>query len=240
MDQKVKQRLEKEDLFTYSYQVTTQSANENTIRSYLIAAMLELGDMISQLEKKIQSLSEKPTETKLDLQKLSEEISEKLVLPPVPQIIGTKDDLDILFSKPKVLKWKQQGSKTLEDLKMLKIFDKIRTPSILNGEEFEFTEIEETLKDEKIPRYDFKQIYQYGTFDKFQKHRFRRLELAVPATKGTTEFLMISFDKVKDAIADGYKYMHIGAVQVAFKLLARSNLGCSVMSVLRDNRMEIC
>ena len=50
--------------------------------------------------------------------------------------------------------------------------------------------------------------------------------------------MLINKDNVNLAKREGFKYMHIGAIQVAFKLLARKNLGATMICVLRDNRAE--
>ena len=68
-------------------------------------------------------------------------------------------------------------------------------------------------------------------------HQFKILEFTTPATTGETDLLLITPGEVSRARERNYKFMHIGAVQVGIKLLAREGINCSVLCVLQDNRL---
>ena len=97
------------------------------------------------------------------------------------------------------------------NLKMMRL-SSVSQMEIQNLEEFELEEIEGSLKNKKIPEFNYKQIYKVGFFDFQAKHRFRRIELTILATKGQTDLMLINKDNVNLAKREGFKYMHIGAI----------------------------
>ena len=130
-----------------------------------------------------------------------------------------------------------ENPKETRDLKMMSIFGKKKGVQLLNAEEFEYNEIEHEVKNASIPKLDFKQIYKRGTFDLMDSHHFKLLEFTTPSTTGETDLLMITPEEVARARTKKYQFMHIGAVQVGIKLLAREGINCSVLCVLQDNRL---
>ena len=74
-------------------------------------------------------------------------------------------------------------------------------------------------------------------------HRFKILELTVPATSGETDIRLITQKEVSEAFLKKIflfrpkRNMHIGAVQEGIKLLARDGIDCFVLCVLQDDRI---
>ncbi|KAL6142327.1 hypothetical protein ACLB2K_060609 [Fragaria x ananassa] len=107
---------------------------------------------------------------------------------------------------------------------------------LINAQEFEYNEIESSVREASAPRFRFNEIYKKGSF-LMDSHRFKILELTVPATGGETDIRLITPKEVSEAFHKKYSYMHIGAVQVGIKLLARDDIDCSVLCVLQDDRI---
>ncbi|KAL6138156.1 hypothetical protein ACLB2K_063442 [Fragaria x ananassa] len=107
---------------------------------------------------------------------------------------------------------------------------------LINAQEFEYNEIESSVREASAPRFRFNEIYKKGSF-LMDSHRFKILELTVPATGGETDIRLITPKEVSEAFHKKYSYMHIGAVQVGIKLLARDGIDCSVLCVLQDDRI---
>ena len=115
---------------------------------------------------------------------------------------------------------------------MLNIFRKKKEVQLINAEECEFNEIEEKVRNSSIPKFEFRQIYKRENLKLLDSHQFKMLEFTTPATTGETDLLMITPSEVARARERKYEFMHIGAVQVGIKLLAREDIDCSVLCVL--------
>ncbi|KAL6130306.1 hypothetical protein ACLB2K_068687 [Fragaria x ananassa] len=107
---------------------------------------------------------------------------------------------------------------------------------LINAQEFEYNEIESSVREASAPRFRFNEIYKKRSF-LMDSHRFKILELTVPATGGETDIRLITPKEVSEAFQKKYSYMHIGAVQVGIKLLARDGIDCSVLCVLQDDKI---
>ncbi|KAL6194743.1 hypothetical protein ACLB2K_035819 [Fragaria x ananassa] len=107
---------------------------------------------------------------------------------------------------------------------------------LINAQEFEYNEIESSAREASAPRFRFNEIYKKRSF-LMDSHRFKILELTVPATGGEIDIRLITPKEVSEAFQKKYSYMHIGAVQVGIKLLARDGIDCSVLCVLQDDRI---
>ena len=152
----------------------------------------------------------------------------------IPNIEQSTDLTKISIEKFKV----QKGTKeTIRETKMLSIFGKKKGVQLINAEECEFNEIENRVKDSSMPKFEFKQIYKRGNFDLLDSHQFKMLEFTKPATSEDTDLLLITPSEVARAREKKYEFMHIGAVQVGIKLLAREGIDCSALCVLQDNRI---
>ncbi|KAL6226017.1 hypothetical protein ACLB2K_004865 [Fragaria x ananassa] len=57
---------------------------------------------------------------------------------------------------------------------------------LINAQEFEYNEIESSVQEASAPRFRFNEIYKKGSFI-MDSHRFKILELTVPATGGETD-----------------------------------------------------
>ena len=107
---------------------------------------------------------------------------------------------------------------------------------LINAQEFEYNEIESSVRESSAPIFSFHEIYKRGSF-RMDSHRFKILELTVLATGEETDIRLITPKEVSEAFQKKYSYMHIGAVQAGIKLLARDGIDCFVLCVLQDDRI---
>ncbi|KAL6227374.1 hypothetical protein ACLB2K_001332 [Fragaria x ananassa] len=143
----------------------------------------EIHNRISGLQKIVEKMKQGENYEKIDEELLAQNVASKIIMnsPPLPM-----GESRLRFSEPKLLEWK---SSTKRDMKMLnRILSKrnIVPVQLINTQEFEYNEIESSVREASAPRFRFNEIYKRGSFI-MDSHRFKILELTVPATGGETD-----------------------------------------------------
>ncbi|KAF6147560.1 hypothetical protein GIB67_014679 [Kingdonia uniflora] len=118
------------------------------------------------------------------------------------------------------------------------MFRRKSTFEIQNMEEAEIIQTVEISRNDRIPKFQFRKLCNIGTLSTDMSHRFKHIEMTIAQTKEQTDSFLITKECIRDAKSQGYKFMHIGAIQVAFKLNACRDTGAAMIAVLRDNRMN--
>ncbi|KAL6138615.1 hypothetical protein ACLB2K_063896 [Fragaria x ananassa] len=145
----------------------------------------ELHNRITCLQKIVEKMKEGEGYEKIDEESLAQNVASKIIInsPPLPM-----GESRLRFSELKLLKWKSSKSTTKRDMKMLsRILSKRNTVPVqlINAQEFEYNEIESSVREASAPRFRFNEIYKKGSFI-MDSHIFKILELTVPATGGET------------------------------------------------------
>ncbi|ALN12435.1 polyprotein [Vaccinivirus cadovaccinii] len=110
--------------------------------------------------------------------------------------------------------------------------------SIVRSLELEVEEQPKVLKDYKVPKLSVKQLYEQGSMMQRNAYRIKQIERKIPYDPNTKVIHLVDKGEMDRMKAKGYEYVHFGAVQVVFRLLARRDLNCSVLSICRDNRLK--
>jgi hypothetical protein len=92
----------------------------------------------------------------------------------------------------------------------------------------------------KIPKLSTRRIYITSWFKNVFKadHDVKTVEQTFAISSKNEKYELFDRKVINDALAEGYQYMHIGAVQVAFKPLARLDANASVSLCFRDARLN--
>jgi len=91
----------------------------------------------------------------------------------------------------------------------------------------------------KIPKLSIRRIYITSWFKNVLKaqHDIKTVEKTFAIYSKSEKYELLDKKIIDDALVKGYDYLHIGAVQVAFKPLARLDANASVSLCLRDPRL---
>jgi len=111
-------------------------------------------------------------------------------------------------------------------------------PDIINEEEQVYENLNTELHNWNIPKISTNQIYQTSWFDdKFKTSQVAKTSEQIYAiTKQQENCALLSKESINQHISRGYKFLHIGLVQVAIKPLTRRGLNSSILLALRDGR----
>ncbi|KAL6189333.1 hypothetical protein ACLB2K_040722 [Fragaria x ananassa] len=201
MNQRVDLKIAQEGVKAIGFYQPTEKFAENVEaiihqQNYNIAYLQEIGtdlevqfrelnNKISGLQKTIEKMKEGENH-EINEESLAQNVASKIIInsPPLPM-----GESRLRFSEPKLLKWKTEKSSTKREMKMLsRILSKRSTAPVqlINAQEFEYNEIESSVREASAPRFRFNEIYKKGSF-LMDSHRFKILELTVPATGGETD-----------------------------------------------------
>jgi len=104
--------------------------------------------------------------------------------------------------------------------------------------ELRIPEIESHLNKWKIPKLEISTLYKSKISDMFKgEYIIKTVERAVDISNSQESFELISKNLIADHIRD-FKYLHIGAIQIAIKPLFRKGNDAPLFAVLRDNRAK--
>jgi len=94
------------------------------------------------------------------------------------------------------------------------------------------------FKNWSIPRVPDKEVYKTSWFkSSFRaKYAVKTVEQTIPISNRNEDFELFNKRFVNQSLAKGFKFLHIGAVQVAVKPLTRIGIDASVLMCLRDAR----
>ena len=110
---------------------------------------------------------------------------------------------------------------------------------VVSSEEITIENFEKSIDDWEIPKIQKDQIYKSSKLTLFKtdfsiKTEERDIQLSKPL-ETIQLFSQSALDKHK---TKGYKYIHIGLVQVGLKPLTREGLNTSILADLRDARFK--
>ena len=97
---------------------------------------------------------------------------------------------------------------------------------IVNQEEHEYQDLDDRLNNWNIPRIPVKEIYKSSFLeDTFRTDQVSKtVEHIYAITKQEERCTLLSQQSIKRHLERGYKYIHVGLIQVAVKPLTRKGL----------------
>lgn len=146
-------------------------------------------------------MKERESYERINDETLAQNVACKIIIPPPSSPMR---ESRLRFSEPKLLEWKTSKtsrSTTKRDVKMLsRILSKRNTVlvQLINAKEFEYNEIESSVREASARRFKFNEIYQKGSFI-MDSHRFKILEITIPTTGGETDIRLITPKDVSEA-----------------------------------------
>jgi hypothetical protein len=94
------------------------------------------------------------------------------------------------------------------------------------------------FKNWSIPRLPDKEVYKTSWFKSSFRSEYavKTVEQTIPISNRNEDFELFNKIFVNQSLAKGFKFLHIGAVQVVIKPLTRIGIDASVLMCLRDAR----
>jgi hypothetical protein len=91
-----------------------------------------------------------------------------------------------------------------------------------------------------IPRLPAKETYNTSWFKRSFRNEsaIKTVEQTIPISNKNEDFELFNKRYVNNSLAEGFKFLHIGAVQVTVKPLTRLGIDASVLMCLRDARFN--
>jgi len=110
---------------------------------------------------------------------------------------------------------------------------------IVQSEEITIKDFTKNIDDWKIPKISQTQIYQKSKYDIFKTDfTIKTEERDIQLTKPFETIQLLSKKSLQKHLAQNYKYIHIGLVQVGIKPLTKEGLNTSILAVLCDARFQ--
>ena len=114
---------------------------------------------------------------------------------------------------------------------------------ILNFESYQLSDIDLKLGDWNIPKVPTNQVYKSSSLSLKKTfktdYHVRTIERVYSINKEYETCYLLPSAALKAHRKDGYKFLHIGLVQVRFKPLIREGLNNSILMAPRDTRLLI-
>ena len=85
-----------------------------------------------------------------------------------------------------------------------------------------------------IPKVDVDTIYKIGIFNLMSPYFIKTHEEVISLQNGLQTIAMIKQNSIESHLKADYKFMHIGLVQVATKLLVKRGISAPIFMALRD------
>jgi len=85
-----------------------------------------------------------------------------------------------------------------------------------------------------IPKVDVDTIYKIGIFNLMSPYFIKTHEEVISLQNGLQTIAMIKQNSIESHLKADYKFMHIGLVQVATKLLVKRGINAPIFMALRD------
>jgi hypothetical protein len=104
--------------------------------------------------------------------------------------------------------------------------------------ELEIQEIEDKLANWSLPEIKLKEIYKFSTFEFNAQKIIHTVESATSVVNKYEVIKPLNKELINKHQKDGYKYIHLGLIQVAVKPLHRLGLNTPLLLVLRDTRIK--
>jgi len=110
---------------------------------------------------------------------------------------------------------------------------------IVQSEEITIEDFTKNIDDWKIPKISQTQIYQKSKYNIFKTDfTIKTEERDIQLTKPFETIQLLSQKSLQKHLAQNYKYIHVGLVQVGIKPLTKEGLNTSILAVLRDTRFQ--
>lgn len=115
-----------------------------------------------------------------------------------------------------------------------------KTKHIVSSEKTTIEDFEKGTDDWKLPKIQKDQNYKTNKFSLFKTgYKIKTEEREITLSNPFETVHLFSSNSLKNHLNKGYKYIHIGLVQVGLKPLTRIGLNNSFLAILRDARFEI-
>jgi hypothetical protein len=112
-------------------------------------------------------------------------------------------------------------------------------PDVVNIEHFSVEDDNSFNFDRwNIPKLSIKEVYTNSWFKSTFKAEYsiKTVEQTFTISSNNEKYQLFSKKFIKDSLVKGYKFLHIGSVQVVVKPLTRLGINSSVLLCLRDAR----
>ncbi|KAK4721505.1 hypothetical protein R3W88_011738 [Solanum pinnatisectum] len=107
---------------------------------------------------------------------------------------------------------------------------------IVNSVNISISKMENDPQNWSIPKEPFEKIYQLGNFSMFKKYTIKTYESTIAINNSLETIKLLLYVDI-DRYRKEFKFLHIGLVQVAVKLLFRKGLNIPICLLLRDDRL---
>ena len=109
----------------------------------------------------------------------------------------------------------------------------------VNTQEITIKNFQESMDNWKIPKVQRTQVYQNAKFNLFTTDFVvKTSEHEIQLSKPFESIQLLSEKSLQKHRKRGYKYIHVGLIQVGFKPLTKEGLNTSILAVLRDLRFN--
>jgi hypothetical protein len=108
----------------------------------------------------------------------------------------------------------------------------------VQNQELEIHEVENKLINWNMPEVKLNQIYKISTFDFKSQKIIHTLEQAKNVKNKQETFTLLDKKLLDKHYKDGFRYIHLGLVQVAVKPLHKLGLNSPILLILRDSRIK--
>jgi hypothetical protein len=106
------------------------------------------------------------------------------------------------------------------------------------NQELEIQEMENRLVNWSMPEIKFKEIYKIGTFDFKSQKIIHTVESATSVSNKHETINLLNKKLLETHYREGYRYIHLGLIQIAIKPLHKLGLNTPILLVLRDTRIK--
>ena len=142
-------------------------------------------------------------------------------------------DYDLGIRMAKLIKLLSKGKEKFEE-EMIE--EEENNHSNIIQHELLIPEIENQLNNWKIPKIEISSIYKTAWKDMFKtEYIIKTVDKGIDLRESHESIPLITKSLIAEHIKE-YRYMHIGAIQVAIKPLHRLGLNTPMFVALRDNR----
>ncbi|XP_050915491.1 uncharacterized protein LOC127130545 [Lathyrus oleraceus] len=106
------------------------------------------------------------------------------------------------------------------------------------NQELEIQEMENRLVNWFMPKIKLKEIYKMNTFDFYSKNIIHTTESAKSIFNKHEIINLLNRKLLENHVREGYRYIHLGLIQIAIKHLHKIGLNTHILLVLCDTRIK--
>ena len=111
--------------------------------------------------------------------------------------------------------------------------------NLVNSDEITIEDFDKCIDDFKLTEVHQNQVYKTSTLKFFKSdYVIKTEERDIQLDKAKDEIKLLSSSSIEKHKAKGFRYIHIGLVQVGVKPLNREGLNTSILAALRDKRFR--